>query len=383
MSVRTRMVLKRILFAALSLGAVALILFQAARLSRCDGLLVMQWQDNGDGGSDSVAAQLETNPLVMSSAVFRRSEAIVQTATNRRVNAVAYTTTASFVHAAKLPMASGRFFLPTDLAEENLIVLGNETAAELFAGRDCLGATVLLYGTEYTVIGVAAEKPVGIENFARVETAAVYLLDGGGAMGGTSFAYVRTVVAAADLLQHSLSSSANGMNQLIVHNISQSAGLAETVGNLLILLWLSVIGFHAAKAASERFQHPKTAPKVKSYKKRRRVFRILEVWRNAPVSDRRRILFWSIMAVSIGVAFLFVTVVLGFRLVIPGEWLTGDGGLTDYFISLNTNPAPPLFLAQLGGYALVEVVAAGTLALVALGKAVEGIHKPEDDSVQW
>ena len=378
MSHQRKLIAKRIVCAVLSIAAIALLLAQAARLRRCDGLLALQWQADAPG-TDIVETQLTENTLVLASAVFRLGSAGARTEMNRYIACTTYTTDTDFAQAAGLPMASGRFFLPADYAEEQLVVLGYDTAVTLFSGKDCLGGTVLLDNVPHTVIGVAAEQSFGIENLARVENAAVYLLDGGGAVEGAQmFAYARTVTAAADLLEHSLSALRSGGNRLTVHNLSQAAGLTYTVAHLFVMVWLAVLSFHLAKALSARFQYPKARPRASLYRKQRKTFRLLEIWRNAPVSDRRRILFWGVWAAGIALTYLVASAGLGFRLVIPGGWLNGEGGLTGYFINLNTNPTPALYLAQINGYALAAIAVLGILAMVLLDKAVPHVDEEEE-----
>ena len=347
-----RMTIKRLLCAALSIGALVLMLVQTARLDRCDGLLVVQWQ-SGVHSAKVFEAQLQGNSLVRSLATFKRYESTARTDLSRSVSCAVYATGASFAQTAALPMASGRFFLPTDYVEENLIVLGHDTATALFSGKDCLGARVLVDGAAYTVLGVAAENPVGIEQFARVEGAAVYILDiGNGAAANTTassaadanaatYTYVRTFTAAADLLEHTLSASANGAEA--VYNLAQDAGLTRMVCHLFVMLWLAVAGFHLAKAVSGRFA--------------------------AQNSDRRRILFWSVWAASIVLAVLVGVVAFNFRLVIPSGWFDGAGGFAGYFIRRNANPVPALYLAQVSGYALVQGIVLGVFAMSMLGSA--------------
>ncbi|HEX2893747.1 MAG TPA: ABC transporter permease [Marmoricola sp.] len=56
-------------------------------------------------------------------------------------------------------LASGRFFTARDAAVgANVVVLGTETASELFGGRSPVGQTVTVDGTGLTVIGVLAES---------------------------------------------------------------------------------------------------------------------------------------------------------------------------------------------------------------------------------
>jgi len=363
--------IQRLLLAALSLGAVVLLLVQTARLNRCDGLLALQWQA-GTSGADTIEAQLETNTLILASSVFRRGTVNASTDTNRSIGCTAYLTDIAFARTANLPMASGRYFLPTDHVEERLTVLGYDAAVALFSGKDCLGAQVILDGAAYTVIGVAAERPAGIETLARTEQAAVYLLDDS-PRSGLTYAYVRTISVAADLLAHSLSAEANETNQLAVHNLSQAAGLTRTVGHLFVIVWLFIIGYHTAKALSQRFQYPADNTSRKPYYKQRHRFRVLERWANATINDRRRILFWCVLFLSTGLIYCIGAAALRFRLVIPGGWLTG-GGLVQYFINRNANPAPALYLAQLSGYALAAVISLGLLTVILLDKALAARH---------
>jgi putative ABC transport system permease protein len=52
-------------------------------------------------------------------------------------------------------LSSGRFLSAADVADAaNVVVLGPDTATELFAGRDALGQTMSINGTPMTVVGV-------------------------------------------------------------------------------------------------------------------------------------------------------------------------------------------------------------------------------------
>ena len=57
-----------------------------------------------------------------------------------------------------LPMSEGRFLSQDDLlTRQRVAVLGQKSAALLFPGRPAIGETILLNGTSFQVIGVAAK----------------------------------------------------------------------------------------------------------------------------------------------------------------------------------------------------------------------------------
>jgi putative ABC transport system permease protein len=66
-------------------------------------------------------------------------------------------TTPSWLQVRAREVSSGRFFSAADLASKaQVVVLGPDTAGELFAGRSPVGQTLTTGGSTYTVIGVLA-----------------------------------------------------------------------------------------------------------------------------------------------------------------------------------------------------------------------------------
>ncbi|HEY2831660.1 MAG TPA: ABC transporter permease [Sporichthyaceae bacterium] len=66
-----------------------------------------------------------------------------------------YGTTPSYLTVRARTLSEGRFITDADLANSNsVIVLGPDTASELFSGRDPVGESVTISGSTFTVIGV-------------------------------------------------------------------------------------------------------------------------------------------------------------------------------------------------------------------------------------
>jgi putative ABC transport system permease protein len=77
------------------------------------------------------------------------------TAGNTTWTSPVYGTSPSWLSVRERNLTEGRFITDADVANSNsVIVLGPDTAAELFAGRDPVGQSVSIAGSTFTVIGV-------------------------------------------------------------------------------------------------------------------------------------------------------------------------------------------------------------------------------------
>jgi len=86
-------------------------------------------------------------------AVSTTSQALVAGTTNWTTSVVG--TTPSWADVRARTTSSGRFLAQEDVDQARpVVVLGSETATELFAGRSAVGQTVSLNGSTFTVIGV-------------------------------------------------------------------------------------------------------------------------------------------------------------------------------------------------------------------------------------
>jgi putative ABC transport system permease protein len=93
--------------------------------------------------------------------MIRRND-VKQVSRYQTSNGMVIGTEPNFTTVRFLPMAAGRFLDDGDLRERRrVVVLGPKSATLLFPGRPALGESVLLNGTSFEVIGVAAKNSHG------------------------------------------------------------------------------------------------------------------------------------------------------------------------------------------------------------------------------
>jgi putative ABC transport system permease protein len=126
--------------------------------------------------------------------VVTSSAALVNGTTNWTSSLVG--TTASWLPVRNRELSAGRFF--TD-AETDVVVLGPDTASELFGGRSPVGQRVTVAGRPVTVIGVLASGAAGTSgSSASDDDIALMPLAAARSLTGTASASVSTIYVQAD-----------------------------------------------------------------------------------------------------------------------------------------------------------------------------------------
>jgi RND family efflux transporter MFP subunit len=77
----------------------------------------------------------------------------------RTYTAEVVATTTAYTEVNQRKVAEGRFFTEDDARHRrNVVVLGSAVAEELFAGEEAVGATIVLGGSQYQVVGILREE---------------------------------------------------------------------------------------------------------------------------------------------------------------------------------------------------------------------------------
>jgi putative ABC transport system permease protein len=103
-------------------------------------------------------------------------------------------TTPSWLEVRSRKLSSGRFFTQDEVDQRSrVVVLGSDTASELFGGRSAVGQTVTTEGTSLTVIGVLAASGSTSEGTSSEDDTAVLPISTAQELTGASTDAVSTI----------------------------------------------------------------------------------------------------------------------------------------------------------------------------------------------
>lgn len=106
---------------------------------------------------DALALERESTTLALVEPTMERQELVRYERFEKRLNISGATPAYSPMYSFQVN--EGRFVTREDLdTSAKVVVLGSKRRAELFGGRDAVGATIQIGGTTFTVVGVMEEK---------------------------------------------------------------------------------------------------------------------------------------------------------------------------------------------------------------------------------
>ena len=171
--------------------------------------------------ADAIADQAVAPDVARVAPATSTSTSLTNGTTNWTTKVVGTTTTWEKVR--KRTLSSGRFFTADELSTgADVVVLGSDTASELFSRGNPVGQTVTAYGTSLTVIGVLAESGASSEDSNEDDVAVVPITTAQRLSGSTSNALASVYVEAKS--SDTLSAAYQEVNAalLTAHDVTSS-----------------------------------------------------------------------------------------------------------------------------------------------------------------